>query len=210
MKNQHFWHKKPDFTLFHDFSASQPSWSVKDEQITTLQLRRNSGKQISCSRTPKHTQLPKLGCFWAFSHFFCFWGPFFENFEPHIYFFIHQTHCPRGVPWCTRRYTVLWLSWTVCKCGIKYPEWLIYATSIHKTELSNLTKNEIVLRPKHGAPLPYNLSCNENYCCLAKFDTLKTLSCWITKVSSEQPAFWYFSKWKDVLRVKHSGLSLSA
>ena len=30
----------------------------------------------------------------------------------------------------------------------------MYAKSVHKTELSNLTKNEIVLRPKHGAPLP--------------------------------------------------------
>ena len=29
----------------------------------------------------------------------------------------------------------------------------------------------------YPSPLPYNLSCNENYCCLAKFDTLKTLSC---------------------------------
>ena len=38
------------------------------------------------------------------------------------------------------------------KCGIKYPKWPIYAKSVHKTELSNLTKNEIVLRPKHGAP----------------------------------------------------------
>ena len=38
------------------------------------------------------------------------------------------------------------------KCGIKYPKWPIYAKSVHKRELSNLTKNEIVLRPKHGAP----------------------------------------------------------
>ena len=37
---------------------------------------------------------------------------------------------------------------------MKYPKWLIYATSVQKTELSNLTKNEIVLPPKHGAP-PY-------------------------------------------------------
>ena len=36
------------------------------------------------------------------------------------------------------------------KCVIKYPKWPIYAKSVHKTELSNLTKNEIVLRPKHG------------------------------------------------------------
>ena len=40
------------------------------------------------------------------------------------------------------------------KCGIKYPKWPIYAKSVHKTELSNLTKNEIVLRPKHGGGGP--------------------------------------------------------
>ena len=37
----------------------------------------------------------------------------------------------------------------------EYPEKLIYATSIHKTKLSNLTQNEIVLPPKHGGPPPY-------------------------------------------------------
>ena len=34
--------------------------------------------------------MPKIGCFWAFSHFFSFLGPFFENLEPKICFFIHQ------------------------------------------------------------------------------------------------------------------------
>ena len=34
--------------------------------------------------------MSKIGCFCAFSHFFCFWGPFFENFEPKICFFSHQ------------------------------------------------------------------------------------------------------------------------
>ena len=34
--------------------------------------------------------MPKIGCFGAFFHFFCFWGPFFENLEPKICFFIHQ------------------------------------------------------------------------------------------------------------------------
>ena len=29
------------------------------------------------------------------------------------------------------------------------------AKSLHKTVLLNLTKNEIVLRPKHGAPPPH-------------------------------------------------------
>ena len=35
---------------------------------------------------------------------------------------------------------------------MKYPKWPIYAKSLHKTELSNFTKNEIVLSPMHGAP----------------------------------------------------------
>ena len=34
--------------------------------------------------------MPKIGCFWPFSHFFCFWGPFFEKLEPKICLFIHQ------------------------------------------------------------------------------------------------------------------------
>ena len=28
--------------------------------------------------------MPKIGCFRPFSHFFCFWGPFFENLKPKI------------------------------------------------------------------------------------------------------------------------------
>ena len=36
------------------------------------------------------------------------------------------------------------------KCWKKYPKWPIYATSVQKAELSNLTKNEIVLPTKHG------------------------------------------------------------
>ena len=34
---------------------------------------------------------------------------------------------------------------------MKYPKWPIYAKSLHKTELSNFTKNKIVLSPMHGA-----------------------------------------------------------
>ena len=34
--------------------------------------------------------MTKIGCFWAFSHFFIFWGPFFGNFEPQSCFFIHD------------------------------------------------------------------------------------------------------------------------
>ena len=36
------------------------------------------------------------------------------------------------------------------KCWMKYPKWPIYAISLHKMELSNFTKNEIVLSPMHG------------------------------------------------------------
>ena len=35
---------------------------------------------------------------------------------------------------------------------MKYLKWLTYATKVHKTKLSNFTKNEIVLHPKHGVP----------------------------------------------------------
>ena len=45
-------------------------------------------------------------------------------------------------------------AFSLIRCGIEYPEWLIYATSIHKRELSKLTKIEIVLRPKHGVTPP--------------------------------------------------------
>ena len=123
VKKWHFCHNKADFTLFHGFSASQPSWSAKYEQNITLQLRRNSGEPGLVAQI--HQNTPKIGCFWAFSHFF-----FFE-----ILFL--GTSSPKS-------------AFSFIKCGIKYPKWLIYATSIHKTELSNLTKNEIVLRPKHG------------------------------------------------------------
>ena len=85
-KNQHFWHKKTDFMLFHDFSASKPSSSARNEQNITLQLRQNSGETDLVTRI--HQNMPKIGCFWAFSHFFCCWGPFFENFKPQICFFI--------------------------------------------------------------------------------------------------------------------------
>ena len=36
--------------------------------------------------------------------------------------------------------------------------------SVHKTELSNLTKNEIVLPLKHGAPLPFKSVTVEDDC----------------------------------------------
>jgi len=62
--------KKPDFTLFHDFSASQPSSSAKNEQNTTLQLWQNSGETDLVTQI--HQNMSKIGCFWVFSHFFCF------------------------------------------------------------------------------------------------------------------------------------------
>ena len=67
MENQHFWHKTPDFTLFHDFSASQLSWSARNEQNTTLQLRQNSGEADLVPQ--KHQNMPQIGCFGAFSLF---------------------------------------------------------------------------------------------------------------------------------------------
>ena len=70
--------QKPDFTLFHDFSASQPFSSAKNEQNTTLQLWQNSGETDLVTQI--HQNMSKIGCFWAFSHFFCFWCQSFENF----------------------------------------------------------------------------------------------------------------------------------
>ena len=88
VKNQHFWHKKLDSTLFHDFSASQLSYPANNVQNTTFQLRRNSGETDLVTQI--HQNMPKIGCFWPFSHFFCFWGPFFEKLDLRICLFIHQ------------------------------------------------------------------------------------------------------------------------
>ena len=79
-------------------------------------------KSLEYTKTP-----PKLA---AFGHFL-----FFSVFDDHFL----RVFNPKS-------------AFSFIKCGIKYPERLIYATSKHKTELSNLTKNEIVLPPKHGAP----------------------------------------------------------
>ena len=95
-KTQHFWHTKPDSTLFHGFSASQPSSSAKNEQNMTLQLRQNSGESYLV--TLIHKSMPKFGCFGAFSHFFCFWGTFLEKLEPIICFFIHQMWDEISIP----------------------------------------------------------------------------------------------------------------
>ena len=67
----------------------------------------------------------KTCCFWAFSDFFGIQGPFFRTLN-------------------------LKSAFLSIKCGMKHPKWPIYATSVQKQELSNLTKNEIVLPSKHG------------------------------------------------------------
>ena len=85
VKNQHFCHKKADSTLFHDFSTSQPSWSAKNDQNTILQLRQNSGKTDLV--TLIHKNMPKIGCFGAFSHFFLFLRyVFWELWTHHLLF----------------------------------------------------------------------------------------------------------------------------
>ena len=67
VKNQHFWQKKTDSTLFHAFSASQPSWSAKNEQNSTLHLRRNRNTK-TC---PKFVVLGNILIFSVFEvHFF--------------------------------------------------------------------------------------------------------------------------------------------
>ena len=81
-KKTAFLTQKPDFMLFHDFSASQPSSSSKNEQNITLQLWQNSGEIDLASKI--HQNMPQINCFGAFSHFFCFWNLFFEKFEPII------------------------------------------------------------------------------------------------------------------------------
>ena len=68
-------------------TASQPSSSAKNEQNITLQLWQNSGETDLV--TLIHPNISKIDCFGAFSHFFCFLDPFFENLEPQICFFIH-------------------------------------------------------------------------------------------------------------------------
>ena len=88
----------------------------------TAEFRRT---RFSCSNTPKHAQN------WLFLGDFSFFSFFDVSFL--------GTLSPKS-------------AFSFIKCGIKYRKWLLYATSIHKTELSNLTKNEIVLRPKHGKP----------------------------------------------------------
>ena len=75
-KNSIFDTQKTDSTLFHDFSASQPSSSAKNEQNITLQLWQNSGETDLV--TLIHQNMSKIDCFWSFSHFFRFWGPFLE------------------------------------------------------------------------------------------------------------------------------------
>ena len=57
------------------------------------------------------------------------------------------------------------------KCGIKYPKWPIYAKSVHKTELSNLTKNEIVLPPMVW------ISLADSFCQHCHYSSLQSTVC---------------------------------
>ena len=119
------WWKNSIFDKKNWFHAIPWLHLQKMSKNITLQLGQNSGETDLV--TLIHQNMSKIGCFWAFSHFFCFWGPFFwELWTQNLLLFI--------------------------KCGMKYPKWPIYTTTLHKKELSNLTKNEIVLPPKHGNP----------------------------------------------------------
>ena len=124
VKKQHFWYKK---IWFHAIPRlfSFPSSLIckkwsKYNFTATAKFRRN---RFSYSNTPKHAQS------WLFRGIYSF----FSVFE--VYFF--RTLNPLSA--CL-----------LIRCGMKYPKWPIYASGVHKTELSNLTKNIIVLPPKHG------------------------------------------------------------
>ena len=72
--------------------------------------------------------MAKIGCFCPFSHFSRFSIPFFSNLEPKTWFFIHQM------------WDEISQMTNIChKCT--------------QLELSNFTKNEIVLYPMYCAPL---------------------------------------------------------
>ena len=129
-------HIFPPKTLwFGEKSAflSQKSWChaiprlfrkfSENDQNITLQLRQNSGETYFV--TLIHQNMSKIGCVWAFSHFSVFEAYFLRTLNSKSAFLFVE-------------------------CGMKYPKWPIYATSVQKTELSNLTKNKIVLPPKHG------------------------------------------------------------
>ena len=79
VKNSIFDTKKPDSTLFRDVSASQPSSSAKNEKNMTLQ-RQNSGETDFVTLT--HKNVPKIGCFGAFSHYFVFEVRFLRTLKP--------------------------------------------------------------------------------------------------------------------------------
>ena len=108
-----------------------------------------------------------MAVLWHFLIFCCFCGRFLRIFNP-IFGFL------------------------IIKCWMKYAEWPIYATSEHKTELWKITKNEIVLPPKHGAPPPSPRNCIINnveksvqVCCM-KLGFL--LSCFTLNMKNEVQA----------------------
>ena len=84
-KKQHFRHEKHDSTLFHDFSVSQPPSSAKNEQNITLQLRQNSGETDLV--TLINQNMPKIGCFGAFSHFSVFEINFLRLWNHNLFFY---------------------------------------------------------------------------------------------------------------------------
>ena len=55
---------------------------------TTFQPGRSWGEADLV--TQKHQNMPKIGCFWPFSHFSCFWDPLFSHLEPKNPNFVHQ------------------------------------------------------------------------------------------------------------------------
>ena len=116
--------KKPDFTLFHDFSASQPSSFARNEQNITLQLRQNSSETDLVTRT--HQNMPKIGCFGAFSHFFLFLRYVFWELWAHNLLF-NSSNLGRNIP----------------------NDWYMPQVYI-KRNFQIWPKNEIVLPPKHG------------------------------------------------------------
>ena len=104
-----------------------PNSPKKD--MWTWRYATKSGLWTIARPPPKKKTCQTLAVLWHFLIFCCFCGRFLRIFNP-IFGFL------------------------IIKCWMKYAEWPIYATSEHKTELWKITKNEIVLPPKHGAPHP--------------------------------------------------------
>ena len=114
VKNQHFWHKK---TWLHAIARlfSIPTILIckKLTRYNFTAAAKSRRNIFSYSNTPKHAQ---NWLFWGiFSFFAVFVVDFLRILNP-IFVFL------------------------IIKCGMKYAEWPIYATSVHKTELWKITK----------------------------------------------------------------------